>query len=202
MTASSRPTWIAQLIKMTFPGRFVAARATKVPVLGNAIDQALFGGDHLICLPQRRRHPHQRTHRNSRRDGTSLAGRRAFHRAGQHPLDHGRLHLPGQQPVPRLSHRPGLPLSWGGGSGDQPQAGTPREQTGSPEPCAALPRSWTGAHDRPQQAGCSLARRRTRRPAAYHLQLLPVLLSLGRAAPARLPDWGQSTNAWPASAYV
>ena len=48
----SRPTWFAQLIKMTFPGRFVAARATKVPVLGNVIDQALFGGDHLICLPK------------------------------------------------------------------------------------------------------------------------------------------------------
>ena len=48
----SRPTWVAQLIKVAFPGRFLAARATKMPGVGSLADRALFDGDHLICLPQ------------------------------------------------------------------------------------------------------------------------------------------------------
>ncbi len=48
----SRPLWFVQLLKMAFPGRFLAARATKTPVLGNVVDRWLFGGDDLIYLPQ------------------------------------------------------------------------------------------------------------------------------------------------------
>lgn len=48
----SHPLWFVQLLKMAFPGRFLAARATKTPVLGNVVDRWLFGGDDLIYLPQ------------------------------------------------------------------------------------------------------------------------------------------------------
>jgi ferredoxin len=47
----SRPLWFVQLVKKSFPGRFLAARATRVPVLGSVLDQWLFGGDDLIYLP-------------------------------------------------------------------------------------------------------------------------------------------------------
>jgi ferredoxin len=47
----SRPVWFVQLVKKSFPGRFLAARATKVPVLGGVLDRWLFGGDELIYLP-------------------------------------------------------------------------------------------------------------------------------------------------------
>jgi ferredoxin len=48
----SRPKWFVQLIKMAFPGRFLAARATRLPVVGSLMDHWLFGGDHLIYLPK------------------------------------------------------------------------------------------------------------------------------------------------------
>ena len=48
----SRPLWFVQLIKKTFPSRFLAARATHVPVLGNMVDRWLFEGDDLIYLPK------------------------------------------------------------------------------------------------------------------------------------------------------
>ena len=48
----SRPTWFIDLIKKTFPGRFRAAELTKVPVIGRAVDRALFAGDDLIYLPK------------------------------------------------------------------------------------------------------------------------------------------------------
>ncbi len=47
----SRPVWLVQLIEKTFPGRFLAARATRAPILGNLIDRWLFEGDDLIYLP-------------------------------------------------------------------------------------------------------------------------------------------------------
>lgn len=50
----SRPEWFVQLVKMAFPGRFLAARATRLPVLGRLVDRWLFEGDHLIYLPQDR----------------------------------------------------------------------------------------------------------------------------------------------------
>lgn len=48
----SRPRWFVQLIKMAFPGRFLAARATRVPILGSMMERWLFAGDHLIYLPK------------------------------------------------------------------------------------------------------------------------------------------------------
>jgi ferredoxin len=48
----SRPVWLVQLIKKTFPSRFAAAKATRVPILGSMIDRWLFEGDDLIYLPK------------------------------------------------------------------------------------------------------------------------------------------------------
>ena len=48
----SRPVWLVQLIKKTFPGRFAAAHATKMPLLGRLVDHWLFDGDDLIYLPK------------------------------------------------------------------------------------------------------------------------------------------------------
>jgi ferredoxin len=48
----SRPTWLVSLIKKTFPGRFLAARATRLPILGMFLDRWLFGGDDLMYLPK------------------------------------------------------------------------------------------------------------------------------------------------------
>ena len=45
------PTWFANLIKRTFPGRFCLAQLTKAPVVGRAIDRMLFDGDDIIYLP-------------------------------------------------------------------------------------------------------------------------------------------------------
>ncbi|MGD9404030.1 MAG: 4Fe-4S binding protein [Anaerolineae bacterium] len=47
----SRPQWIVTLLKMTFPSRALAARATHLPLLGSVIDRWLFDGDYLIYLP-------------------------------------------------------------------------------------------------------------------------------------------------------
>jgi ferredoxin len=43
--------WFVSLIKKTFPSRFLLARATKVPVIGAALDRLLFDGDDLFYLP-------------------------------------------------------------------------------------------------------------------------------------------------------
>jgi ferredoxin len=48
----SRPLWFVQVIKKTFPGRFLAARATRLPVVGSMIDHMLFEGDDLFYLPK------------------------------------------------------------------------------------------------------------------------------------------------------
>jgi ferredoxin len=40
------------LIKRAYPGRFLAARATRLPILGRIAERWLFHGDHLICLPR------------------------------------------------------------------------------------------------------------------------------------------------------
>jgi ferredoxin len=47
----SRPIWLVNLIKKAFPGRFLAARLTKVPVIGAIVDGWLFNGDDIIYLP-------------------------------------------------------------------------------------------------------------------------------------------------------
>ena len=48
----SRPRWFVHLLKMAFPARSVAARATHAPILGSVVDRWLFEGDHLIYLPK------------------------------------------------------------------------------------------------------------------------------------------------------
>jgi Pyruvate/2-oxoacid:ferredoxin oxidoreductase delta subunit len=48
----SRPQWYVQLIKRAFPGRFLAARATRIPVLGRIADRWFFDGDGLMYLPR------------------------------------------------------------------------------------------------------------------------------------------------------
>lgn len=50
----SRPRWFVDLIKVAFPGRFWAARATRLPLLGSVLDRWLFDGDDLIYLPKDR----------------------------------------------------------------------------------------------------------------------------------------------------
>jgi len=47
----SRPIWFVSLLKKSFPGRFLAARVTKLPPLGRAVDRMLFEGDDLLYLP-------------------------------------------------------------------------------------------------------------------------------------------------------
>jgi ferredoxin len=47
----SRPRWFVQLIKRAFPGRFLAARTTRMPVVGSLVDRWLFEGDDLMYLP-------------------------------------------------------------------------------------------------------------------------------------------------------
>jgi len=48
----SRPLWFVQLLKVAFPSRSLAARATHAPFLGSLVDRWLFEGDHLIYLPK------------------------------------------------------------------------------------------------------------------------------------------------------
>jgi ferredoxin len=48
----SRPRWFVDMIKWAFPGRFLAARATRLPVIGSLMDRWLFEGDYLIYLPK------------------------------------------------------------------------------------------------------------------------------------------------------
>ncbi len=48
----SRPVWLVNLIKLSFPGRFVGAQATRLPLLGRLIERWLFEGDTLLYLPK------------------------------------------------------------------------------------------------------------------------------------------------------
>jgi ferredoxin len=50
----ARPLWFSNLIKHAFPGRFLAARITRVPIVGRLIDHAFFAGDNLVYLPRDR----------------------------------------------------------------------------------------------------------------------------------------------------
>jgi NAD-dependent dihydropyrimidine dehydrogenase PreA subunit len=49
-----RPLWFVGLIKKAFPGRFLAAKLTRVPFIGTAIDRCFFAGDDIIYLPKDR----------------------------------------------------------------------------------------------------------------------------------------------------
>ena len=50
----SRPRWFVELVKWAYPGRFLAARATRLPLLGSLVERWLFDGDHLLYLPPNR----------------------------------------------------------------------------------------------------------------------------------------------------
>jgi ferredoxin len=47
----SRPLWFVAALKRAFPGRFLAARATQLPLLGPLLHHELFRGDDLFYLP-------------------------------------------------------------------------------------------------------------------------------------------------------
>ncbi|MFX0065425.1 MAG: DUF362 domain-containing protein [Candidatus Hermodarchaeota archaeon] len=47
-----RPLWFIELLKKTFPQRFMIAKLTKVPIVGKIIDSMLFEGDDIIYLPK------------------------------------------------------------------------------------------------------------------------------------------------------
>jgi ferredoxin len=53
----SRPVWFVELIKKAFAGRYLAARATRLPAVGKMVDRWLFDGDDLIYLPRDRSIP-------------------------------------------------------------------------------------------------------------------------------------------------
>lgn len=46
------PLWLVELIKRAFPYRFLAAKLTKVPLLGRIFDHILFEKDNIIYVPQ------------------------------------------------------------------------------------------------------------------------------------------------------
>lgn len=48
----SRSLWFVDLLKKAFPGRFLLARSTKVPILGGILDRWLFENDDLFYLPK------------------------------------------------------------------------------------------------------------------------------------------------------
>jgi len=48
----ARPLWVVGLLKFGFPGRFLIARLTKVPVIGRIMDRWLFQGDDIMYLPR------------------------------------------------------------------------------------------------------------------------------------------------------
>ena len=50
----SRPLWFVELLRKAYPGRFLAARLTKLPILGYIVDHWFFDGDHLVYLPKNR----------------------------------------------------------------------------------------------------------------------------------------------------
>ncbi|UCD85467.1 MAG: 4Fe-4S binding protein [Deltaproteobacteria bacterium] len=49
-----RPLWFVEIVKKGFPGIFIIARLTKVPIIGRILDRWLFKGDHMIYLPRDR----------------------------------------------------------------------------------------------------------------------------------------------------
>jgi ferredoxin len=48
----SRPLWLVTLLKQAFPGRFLLARATRLPVLGTLMERWFFDADRLFYLPR------------------------------------------------------------------------------------------------------------------------------------------------------
>jgi ferredoxin len=50
----SRPLWFVELLKRAYPGRFLAAGATRLPILKSIVDRWFFDGDDMIYLPKNR----------------------------------------------------------------------------------------------------------------------------------------------------
>ena len=50
----TRPRALVDLLIWAFPRRFMAARATRLPIVGTIADRALFAGDAIVYLPQDR----------------------------------------------------------------------------------------------------------------------------------------------------
>ena len=50
----ARSVWLVELIKKAYPGRFLLAKTTNVPIIGRAIEHLLFRGDDLMYLPKTR----------------------------------------------------------------------------------------------------------------------------------------------------
>jgi ferredoxin len=50
----SRPLWFVDLLKKAYAGRFLAAGATRMPILGDIAERWFFDGDDLIYLPRNR----------------------------------------------------------------------------------------------------------------------------------------------------
>jgi ferredoxin len=48
----ARPMWFVKLLKKTFPNRAMIAKATRIPIVGRAVDKMLFEGDDIIYLPK------------------------------------------------------------------------------------------------------------------------------------------------------
>ena len=48
----ARPMWFVSLLKKTFGTRSMIAKATKIPLLGRAVDKMFFEGDDVIYLPK------------------------------------------------------------------------------------------------------------------------------------------------------
>jgi ferredoxin len=44
--------WFVKLLKKTFPNRAMIAKATRIPIVGRAVDKMLFEGDDIIYLPK------------------------------------------------------------------------------------------------------------------------------------------------------
>ena len=50
--AMARPMWFVKLLKKTFPNRSMIAKATRIPIVGRAVDKMLFEGDNIVYLPK------------------------------------------------------------------------------------------------------------------------------------------------------
>ena len=48
----ARPMWFVSILKKTFGTRSMIAKATKIPLLGRAVDKMFFEGDDVIYLPK------------------------------------------------------------------------------------------------------------------------------------------------------
>ncbi|MBU0491167.1 MAG: 4Fe-4S binding protein [Chloroflexi bacterium] len=47
----SRPVWFVKLVERAFPLRFLAARATRLPLVGQLTERWFFAGDDIVYLP-------------------------------------------------------------------------------------------------------------------------------------------------------